>query len=1281
MKSARHPRQDLKTLTVFCLLAATAYPQAVSQPANNPPEKERPAVPVETVPSDSANEDELVILTPFEVSATTDRGYQATETLAGTRIRTDLKDVGGGLSVYTKEFLKDIGATDNATLLQYTTNAEVAGTRGTYAGLGNGQTLNEDSNLRAPAGAQRVRGLAAADTTRDFFVTDIPTDFYNVDRVDIQRGPNSILFGLGSPAGIVNASTRNADFGRNRGSVDARFGSYGTLRGNFDYNHVLIPKVLAIRIDGLAGNEKYQQEHAFQKDRRIYGAIRFDPKLFNRADFQTSFRAKFETGKIDANRPRITPPSDRISPWFRAAPTSTNPASIFTGMGKASINNGYDIGANPAAISPWISGYGNQQQPIWFVDGGSGDLARIYGGYINRGARNNDGSTRGSGDSILGQRFSGPFYSIASVNQYANDARLQLAGLGAFKDMSMRDSSIYNFYDTLIDGPNKSEWENWDTYNLTFSQSGWDNRVGVEVNYDRQKYDRGGQGMINPTINIDILRNFQDLSANPNFGRPFVGAGDGNGSSYVSDREYIRGSLFGELRATDFFDKESLIAKILGKHRLNGVYAKETYFTESRSWALNAHSLDWAAYWTRTTGLTTNFNDRSPLAVIYLGPSLANAAAASGANIPGVNANVNYRDGNIVHFDSTWIGGTNYSDPWTVQQITDAGLLPVYFASTTTPTNLTQASNPANYTGWNGRYQSNLLRSNRGANTDLLTGAQKVKRVTTSYAGSWQGYLWNDAIIPTVGWRYDAVETRNVAARTNPNNRAFLNLGTSAIPLPTVPPSQVDSYAFARGADDTNVGLTKNQFYSNFKDHSTSGGVVVHLNKLLGKRDILPLNVSASYNTSRNFQVTNARRDIYGKLLDNPTGETTDYGVLLSTKNGKYSFRAVKYKTVVENASIAADVAGLVGNPIQQGLRFRNVFLYKLSNYPWESREQNGDRNTWGAAYVDNTTGRPVAAGNSTTPPANSTLQTAAQATAMRDATIRAWNEIQQDLQAKGYFNYWGYTPPPVSSLTDRSTYEATLVGTNPAAQYAQSSSTVYLYSYPGGGPPGMTMTAETESEGHEFELTANPTANWRLSFNASETVAIRNNVGGPLIDEFVAYMDAKMAGTAGDMRQFSGGYSASNEVRANWNNQRSNYVLLKLQQGAAAAELRKWRYNVTSNYSFRRGLLKGTGVGASYRWQDKVVIGYPTIAGAGGLGSFDLSKPYYGPSEDGLDMWINYERKITKKLNWKIQLNVRNVFDKEGLIPITVQPDGQTWAGMRIKPVQEWFVTNTLSF
>ena len=1249
MKRCRTLSQRIIAALAFPALAVAVHAQSATNP---PPSSKTPAV----------ADEEITKLTPFEVTSSKDNGYAATETLAGTRIRTDLKDVGGGLSVYTKQFLNDIGATDNSTLLQYTTNTEVSGTRGTYAGVGNGQVLSETENLRAPAGAQRVRGLAAADNTRDFYGTDIPWDSFNIDRIDIQRGPNAILFGLGSPAGIINASTHTADF-RNRGEFVTRIGSYGSMRNSIGLNHVLIPSVLALRVDALSNNESYQQEPAFQHDKRIFGSVRYDPNLFKRPDFHTSIRAKYEYGNIDANRPRIIPPSDRISRWFLPVDNT----SIFGGLNKAAINSGYDLGASPQTVNSWFGTFGNQQQPIWFVDGTTGQLSKIYGGFINRGARSTTGAVQGSGVNLVGQRFAAPFFNIASVNSFATDAKLPLAGLGAYKDMSMRDPSVFDYNNILLDGPNKSEWEKWDAYNLSFSQSGWDNRVALEVAYDRQNYNRGGQGLVDTTVNIDILKNFQDLTPNPNFGRPFVTAGDGRGSSYDSDREYIRGSLFGELRASDFFGRDSLMTKIFGKQRFNGVYSKETYLAETRAWSMNAHSLDWAAYWTRTTGLTTNFNDRNPLSVIYLGPSAASASSASGLHIPGVASNVNYQNGNVYHFDSTWIGGTNYGDPWTVP----TNLLPMFFASTATPTALTQASNPANYVGWNGTFQTNLMRSDRGTNPDLLTGAQKTKRVTTSYSGSWQGFLWNESIVPTLGWRYDSVITRNVAARPDPNNRAILNLG------PTVM-NGILPYGLPNGPVSS---VSDNRFYSSIKGHSTSGGVVVHLNRLLGGRDILPFNASLSYSDSRNFQVTNARRDIYGKLLDNPKGKTTDWGLLLSTKNGKYSLRAVKYKSLAENASINADVATLVGNPIQQGLRFRNVFLYKLSNYPWETREQAGDRNNWQAAYVDNTTGRPVAAGNATTPPANSHLQTAAETIAMRDASIRAWNDIQKDLDAKGYFSYWGYTPATLANLTDRATYEATLNGIDPAPQYMQSSSTVYLYSYPSGGPPGMTMTADTMSKGYELELTANPTENWRLSFNASETVAVRNNVGGKVLDEFVAYMDAKMAGIAGDMRQFSGGYGASNEVRANWNNARSNYVLLKLQEGAAASELRKWRYNATTNYSFRRGMLKGAGIGASYRWQDKVVIGYPTIAGAGGFGSFDLSRPYYGPSEDGVDMWLSYERKLTEKLRWKIQFNVRNLFQKEGLIPITVQPDGQTWAGMRIKPVQEWFVTNTFSF
>jgi hypothetical protein len=171
------------------------------------------------------------------------------------------------------------------------------------------------------------------------------------------------------------------------------------------------------------------------------------------------------------------------------------------------------------------------------------------------------------------------------------------------------------------------------------------------------------------------------------------------------------------------------------------------------------------------------------------------------------------------------------------------------------------------------------------------------------------------------------------------------------------------------------------------------------------------------------------------------------------------------------------------------------------------------------------------------------------------------------------------------------------------------------------------------------------------------------------------------MAGPAGDLVRFNSDYSAGNELRQDWLGWRGKYTLLKLQENTSASELRKWRYNAVTNYSFSHGSLKGVGVGAAYRWQDKVVIGYPVIPGTGSLASFDLTKPYYGPSEDALDLWISYERKLTSRINWSIQLNVYNLGKKNGLIPISVEPDGHTWASVRIAPVQEWALTNTFSF
>src|SRR4051812_18943747 len=55
---------------------------------------------------------DVVNLSPFVVSEESINGYTATQTLSGTRLRSDARDVGSAMTILTPDFLDDIGATD-----------------------------------------------------------------------------------------------------------------------------------------------------------------------------------------------------------------------------------------------------------------------------------------------------------------------------------------------------------------------------------------------------------------------------------------------------------------------------------------------------------------------------------------------------------------------------------------------------------------------------------------------------------------------------------------------------------------------------------------------------------------------------------------------------------------------------------------------------------------------------------------------------------------------------------------------------------------------------------------------------------------------------------------------------------------------------------------------------------------------------------------------------------------------------------------------------------------
>ena len=87
---------------------------------------------------------------------------------------------------------------------------------------------------------------------------------------------------------------------------------------------------------------------------------------------------------------------------------------------------------------------------------------------------------------------------------------------------------------------------------------------------------------------------------------------------------------------------------------------------------------------------------------------------------------------------------------------------------------------------------------------------------------------------------------------------------------------------------------------------------------------------------------------------------------------------------------------------------------------------------------------------------------------------------------------------------------------------------------------------------------------------------------------------------------------------------------------------------------------MDGFGVGGAIRWKDKSSIGFPVVYNSE-FDEFiqDVTNPYYGPTDTKVDFWVSYKTKLTNKIDWRIQLNIRNLLDDDDLIPLGTQPDG----------------------
>ena len=196
--------------------------------------------------------------------------YGAKDSITATKTKTDIRNIPQALTVISEKQIEDQAIRSVAELLTFVPGATP----------GTGESNRDQFTLRGN------------NTTADFFIDGVRDDvqyfrdFYNVERVEVIKGPNAMIFGRGGGGGIVNRVTKRASFGDYR-EVLTSTDSFGGVRltGDFDQG---LGSGLGIRVNGLYENGDSFRRHV---DLERYGV---NPTLAVQAGANTRIDVGYE---------------------------------------------------------------------------------------------------------------------------------------------------------------------------------------------------------------------------------------------------------------------------------------------------------------------------------------------------------------------------------------------------------------------------------------------------------------------------------------------------------------------------------------------------------------------------------------------------------------------------------------------------------------------------------------------------------------------------------------------------------------------------------------------------------------------------------------------------------------------------------------------------------------------------------------------------------------------------------------------------------------------------
>ena len=250
------------------------------------------------LPAASGTDPAVTTLPSIQITASNTNRYAAVSTSTATKTNTLLRDVPQSISVVTNELIKDQSIRSLGDAVRYVPGVGVS------QGEGNRDALVFRGNR----------------STGDFFIDGIRDDaeffrdLYNIDRIEVLKGANGMIFGRGGSGGVINRVSKQANWDPVR-EFTFQGGSFNQKRMTADVGHV-INDVAAVRL-----NAMYEDAGSF-RDGVSMERLGISPTVTLKPTHRTKVIVNMERFHDDRT-------ADRGIPSFMGRPVNVHESQFF----------------------------------------------------------------------------------------------------------------------------------------------------------------------------------------------------------------------------------------------------------------------------------------------------------------------------------------------------------------------------------------------------------------------------------------------------------------------------------------------------------------------------------------------------------------------------------------------------------------------------------------------------------------------------------------------------------------------------------------------------------------------------------------------------------------------------------------------------------------------------------------------------------------------------------------------------------------------------------------